>query len=260
MSNEALLKLVEYSSSDGAKITDISSLKDDVNYRYYCRCGCGAWFAGYGYDLKASSSVGPNVYISESESVDTLSKEDGQSSQKTDEDDNTVNIHKTILEDTAIIDSRKVFQEDKQNEQNSAHSSNSRRPFVPDRFLKKALWGLSDDEIDSEANKTSTQITNRLSDRDPPAVGDLVVSVSTGDGPYTLLDYAHREIQVDHESKHRVYCGIIRSSSGRCSSVPLADLIVCKELPQRRSKWLDRIITILSAILLCGLIYFALRL
>ena len=89
------------------------------------------------------------------------------------------------------------------------------------------MYSLSDADIDAyhedRPDPLEAQGVN-LSERQPPAIGDLVYSLATGEGPYTLLEYKDHEVKLDDGGVNRLLCGICRTGSGRYLRLPLADL------------------------------------
>jgi len=207
--------VVYTSSDDGAKKTCIDNLKNNAHYRFSCRCGCGAQFAGFGRDIKASGKIGrskvPPVNITSNTSADVkLTSEVAIITQMG---------HGLVDDDSPI--------EEVQIKSNRSETPTPPRPFVSDRYLKKAVWSLSDDEIDAYHSDQSDPLEAKgvnLSERKPPAIGDAVYSIATGDGPFTLLDYVQKDIKFDDDRIHKVLCGLLRAKTGKPTSIPLADL------------------------------------
>jgi len=257
------------SKEEAAAKTCIDSLGDDAHYRFSCRCGCGAEFAGYGGDIKAASKVGreftpvpvcapfvdfpgqttnsgslvvngtavksltlPSSTIVEA--VNGLAPGDGDVSQSekptiymTSEAYNDM----TALWGSKILDGETVVITDGPATTEASESqgvgTEKSRPYVSDRFVMKAQFGLSDDEIDAHQEGRPDSLEAQgysLADRQPPGIGDLAYSLSTGDGPYSVIDYAQRELGVAGGGKVRTLCAILRDSRGHYQSAPLADL------------------------------------
>jgi hypothetical protein len=201
-------KSTVYTSEAKENKTCIDSLNDDTHYKFTCRCGCGARMAGFGGDIKAASRMGrdlkPELMISETVNYEALPVS------------GPVSLPNNSKVDADSIKITNVL--------------NLQQPFVSDRYLKKALYGLSDDEINSyHVNKPDSLelLGVNLADRQPPAIGELVHSLVTQEGPYTLIEYKDQEIKLDNGNLSRVLCGICRKGSGEYTSIPLADLTSC---------------------------------
>lgn len=135
--------------------------------------------------------------------------------------------------------------EDTQNEIDTARLEFAMkvRPFVSDRYIQKAIFKLSDDEIDElakareAAGKVDPVIENGggAEDNDPPEVGNTVYSKVTRDGPYTVADFAMARVRVNEGNLATVqdlsmWCGILRTTDGRYINIPVGDLV--KKLPE----------------------------
>ena len=179
------------SKEEAAAKTCIDSLGDDAHYRFSCRCGCGAEFAGYGKDIKAASKVGReftpvpvcvpfanypvqttnsgslvvNGTVAKSltlpsstiiEAVNGLAPGDGYVLQ---ESGSTLYMttgayndlialwgSKILDGETVVITDAPVTAEASESQGVGTEKS---RPYVSDRFVMKAQFGLSDDEIDA---------------------------------------------------------------------------------------------------------------
>lgn len=114
------------------------------------------------------------------------------------------------------------------------------RPFVSDRYIQKAIFKLSDDEIDGLAEQRAAQGKvdpviehgGGAEDNDPPEVGCTVYSKVTRDGPYTVLDFTMARIVFgdgDARQTHQTWCGVLRTSDGSYIHIPVGDLV--KKLP-----------------------------
>lgn len=117
-------------------------------------------------------------------------------------------------------------------------------PFVSDRFLQKAVFKLTDDEIDALAverakeGKVDPVIEHggAAEGNEPVQVGTSVYSKVTREGPFTLTDFTMANIKVgegDTAMVHRTYCGILRTPTGHYITVPVGDLVYkLPELPK----------------------------
>ena len=249
---------VVYTSEQDVDRTCIDHLKDDAHYRFGCRCGCGASFAGYGKDIKAASKLGRSlvpapvngttVTTNGGETMASLT-DDFKKTIKATKDSKPLEIkgeprqldaqwslenaqdiasqHGVLLTPAqhAMVDHTSVPMAltpeqiaDLEIKNNRADLANKLRPFVPDRYLKKALFDLTDDEIDALEENTP------LSGRQPPAIGDSVYSIATCEGPFTLLEQVSKNIKDSDGVEHRVLCGLLRTKRGKLRTIPLADL------------------------------------
>jgi hypothetical protein len=52
----------------------------------------------------------------------------------------------------------------------------------------------------------------------------MVYSLSTGAGPYSVIDYMHREVKLEGGEAQKVLCALLRSDEGQYLGIPLADL------------------------------------
>lgn len=216
---------VSYTNAFGAKKRCVDSLKDDVRYSFDCRCGCGSGFSGYGRDIKASRNLGQSTFpavmnmhshvlplVSNPPSVLTTSTPAG-------------GIQFVSSDVLGAI----------------ARTEKPERPFVSDRYLKKAMFDLNDDEIDQDAEATDDQLETegfRLSERKPPAIGDLVYSLATNRGPYSLIDYGKKEVTFPDGDTVTVLCGLVRTAKGDHIKIPLADLANhWGDRPTEKRKW-----------------------
>jgi hypothetical protein len=200
---------VNYKAADGSTKNCLDSLDDDERYKYGCRCGCTAVFSGFGRDIKAAFKVGQSTFPA----IQALAA--GTNNVLYDASTGAVTVTTgghTAIEGDIAEKMRQDFAE-------------KIRPFVSDRYIKKAVFGLTDDEIDADHAENPEQMEDvKLSDRQPPAISDLVYSLATNEGPYTLVDYARKKIKLDDGSEHDVFCGIVRTDKGKHISIPLADL------------------------------------
>ena len=151
-------------------------------------------------------------------------------------------------------------------ETDRSETAEKSRPFVSDRYLKKANFGLTDDEIDAyhegRADPLEAQGVN-LAERQPPGIGDLVYSLATGEGPYSLLEYEQRDVSVDGGGTRRVVCGLCRTGSGGYKSIPLADLAlhyIGRPIVKKRRRWLPVFVVLTSSLVgsLVALAYYVL--
>ncbi|MGD9729203.1 MAG: hypothetical protein AB7L09_03305 [Nitrospira sp.] len=203
---------VVYTSEHDTNRSCVESLRDDAHYRFTCRCGCGAQFAGYGKDIKAAARIGgtfdPKPVM---ETTGTVVTSTGL----------TVTTPPRSSCDQTCSNWEVEDQPDPKGEEVTNVA-----PFVSDRYLKKAQFGLTDAEIEADAAERGDPLESlgfKLSMRQPPAIADQVYSLATGEGPMTLLEYKYQKINVD-ENPHRILCGICRTSRGNYVSIPLADL------------------------------------
>lgn len=202
-----------YKDSDGEETkTCIDSLKDAAHYKFSCRCGCGAKMAGYGRDIKAASKLGRDL---KPEPVSTITHSCCSGTTMLNMDNIQASTANTNFQ---IYDGL---------QKPPAEDEEVKLPFVSDRYLKKAMYNLSDHEINDyhtdRPDPLEAQGVN-LAERQPPAIGDLVYSLATGEGPYTLLEYKDHEVKLDDGGVNRLLCGVCRTGSGRYVSLPLADL------------------------------------
>lgn len=207
---------VVYTSQEDVDKTCIDSLKDDAHYRFACRCGCGAEFAGYGKDIKAAAKVGR-----EFNPVPVITTTTGSDSSF------TINSVVSTVDSTGDLVLDDATLEGVEIRTKREEAAEKTRPYVSDRYLKKALYECSDDEIDAYQAENPDALELKgvdLSKRQPPAIGDLVYSLATGEGPYSVLEYVHQEVKVDGVGSTRVLCALVRTSTGRLKSIPLADL------------------------------------
>lgn len=214
---------VVYTSKQlGESKTCIDSLGDDAHYRFACRCGCGGEFAGYGKDIKAAAKVGRAFNPIP---VDTKTTSPATTVTVVDAPPRRL-IATTSVEGTEGIaaDFGIVLKS-----KNKPKALKKETRYVSDRYLKKALYGLTDDEInayhDENPDPLEAQGVN-LSDRQPPKIGDLVYSLATGEGPYSLLEYQQHEVGLEGGSKTKLLCGLCRTKTGDFEAIPLADLAV----------------------------------
>ena len=218
-----------YTSNEGETRMCVESLRDDSHYRFQCRCGCGATFAGYGKDIRAAARVGGDI---------TAFPSDPQiGDQWFNERTNTIYVCTDRNGDRPVWSKVEtgLTTADYYDLKNAVDALLEEEPkkgstevFVSDRYLKKAQFDLSDEEIDAYAETQEDPLETRgvdLSRRQPPAIAAQVYSLSTGDGPLTLLDYKDQEIKVDG-NKHRILSGVCRSQKGRYVTLPLADLTI----------------------------------
>jgi len=215
--------VVYTSSASGAVQTCIDQLKDGSHYKFTCRCGCGAAFAGFGQDIKATGKIGraatPEVAIKTPAGHEVIMN-DSQNPVVAALTADIYNSHTHTMSDYAGVFETVAAEP-------GARTEPSPRPFVSDRYLKKASFSLSDDEIDAYHKERPDPLEAqgvRLSEREPPAIADMVYSLATGEGPFTLLDYEQQDVTLDDGSTRRVMCGLCRTTAGGYKSVPLADL------------------------------------
>lgn len=217
---------VVYSSpQESVDSTCVDSLNDDSHYRFSCRCGCGAQFAGYGKDIKAAAKVGGNfkpvpvpapikTTLTTTESSDVVWVD-----AKPRAPDVVHAVEATVdITETAEVDHGGLEE-----------TPEKQRPYVSDRYLTKAQFGLSDDEIDLYQESRPDPLEARgvdLSRRQPPGIADLVYSLSTGEGPYSLLEYQQHDIQLETGGQIRVLCALCRTAAGNYRILPLADLAI----------------------------------
>ena len=213
-----------YTSEDKKKKTCISTLIDDSHYKFACRCGCGARMAGYGRDIKAASRMGrdlkPEILFNDVITTTPVSLPKPISFSNAPLNASTLKVNDIKLDDIKLDDIK--LDDIKLDE------TFNLQPFVSDRYLKKALYGLSDDEINSYHEDKPDPLELRgvnLAERQPPAIGELVYSLATREGPYTLIEYKDQEIKPDNGILSRVLCGLCRKNSGKYLSIPLADLV-----------------------------------
>jgi len=218
-----------YSSKEDESKTCIDALGDDAHYKFSCRCGCGAQFAGYGKDIKAAAKVGrafkpvPVLDSAPPTDVFTAGTIVGALNELKPSADTGVEIYDRRTR-SVIRSSTTTHNAPDQTPEIELMAPS---PYVSDRFLKKALYGLSDAEIDSyHENKPDPLEASgiNLSERQPPAIGDMVYSLSTGAGPYSVIDYMHREVKLEGGETQRVLCALLRSDEGKYLGIPLADL------------------------------------
>ena len=260
--NEAVV----YSSpQEDVDKTCVDTLSDDAHYRFSCRCGCGAQFAGYGKDIKAAARVGGDItaYPADPQIGDqwfdqranalyvcadhngtrpTWSRVEPSTNLTASGSSNSSKLLTVwILGDaTDLVDD---CGEDSQDdvEGDMEVSMPSEHPYVSDRYLKKAQFGLTDKEVSAYSVGKEDPLEAMgvvLSMRQPPAIADLVYSLATGEGPMTLLEYAEREIKLE-DGVYRILCGICRNERGAYTALPLADLAthyVGRAVPDRDTK------------------------
>lgn len=110
------------------------------------------------------------------------------------------------------------------------------RPFVSDRYIQKAIFKLTDDEIDQMAEQKVLegkvdpviQHGGGADGNEPPEVGVTVWSKVTGQGPFTVMDFTMAKIKVNDGELaqiHQTYCAVLREKSGRYITVPVGDLV-----------------------------------
>lgn len=273
--------VVYTSSNDDEKKTCIDSLSDDAHYRFSCRCGCGAEFAGFGRDIKASGKIGraplDSVNLTSNGSAQvTLTPNtvvvtqpghglvmDDQAADKIEIKGEPKKLNaKWSLEHTADLASQYGVEINSNREE----AAEKTRPFVSDRYLQKALWGISDDEIDDYRKNRPDPLEAKgvkLSERQPPAIGDLVYSLATGEGPYSLLEYQQHEVALDDGGTTKLLCGLCRTAGSRYKIIPLADLALHwagRPVVQVKRRWVAPALMVLASSLigsLAALAYFA---
>jgi len=215
---------VNYKTADGSIKNCLDSLNDDERYNYGCRCGCTAVFSGLGRDIKAAFRIGQSTFPAIQAIVSGQMITSSSSSSALD--------YPRRYEEPAAIGepykwTRTTHAQDVSDEIQRSRQELAKklRPFVGDRYIKKAVFGLTDNEIDADhAEHPEQQEDMKLSDRQPPAISDLVYSLATNEGPFTLVDYARKTIKLDDGESHGVFCGIVRTDQGNHISIPLADL------------------------------------
>lgn len=245
---------VVYTSVEDENRTCVESLKDDAHYRFQCRCGCGATFAGYGKDIRAAARVGGDItafpadpqigdqwYNERTNTIYVCTDRKGNCPVWSEvKAASTINVEPAKLDATWSLEEAVDLMDDWCEDEEIVVETEKReeaaekpRPYVSDRYLKKAQFDLSDEEIDVYAEGKDDPLVSLgvdLSRRQPPAIADLVYSLVTGQGPMTLLEYQDKEIKVEGEKK-RILCGLCRTKKGKYVKVPLADLAV--EYPGR---------------------------
>ena len=229
-----------YTSTTNGYMCAIDDLIDTDHYEFICRCGCGDRFAGYGSDIKAANVVGVESDSIQVEGSNVNLEENLPPYQAT-----------TVSVGTAWIADREDFEESftvgngqcmemtvasiqpteeemKADLELVEGSPIAARRYVSDRYVMKAIWGLTDEEIDRVSRETDHKdlletMGVDLSRRQPPAIASKVYSMSTGEGPFTLVDYKDTYMSVGRES-HKVLCGVCRNDRGKLQAIPLADL------------------------------------
>lgn len=110
------------------------------------------------------------------------------------------------------------------------------RPFVSDRYIQKAIFDLTDEEIDAVAERRAAEgyvdpvikHGGGAEDGDPPEVGKTVYSRVTRDGPYTVLDFTMAKIMVGDGPTaqiHQTWCAVLRTQAGNYIHLPVGDLV-----------------------------------
>jgi hypothetical protein len=219
---------VIYRSHTGNK-TCIDSLKNDAFYRFSCRCGCGAEFGGYGKDLKAGKMIGakpPTVTTNTTTGLGIGASNNASALPGSgliiaaSNGTNPVEASsKPIKLNTPKGHKIKI-------RKNRAEAAMKIRPFVSDRYILKAIFKLSDDEIDKLDREKEKKY--KLSNRNPPGIGDIAWSISDKKGPYVVVEYDQREIKADGGSC-KVWHAIVKTPKGKFSAIPLADLVPYKD-------------------------------
>lgn len=188
-----------YKSPGGHVVELVDALDDETHYRFECRCGCAAQFAGFGKDVKAAARIGRPVR------TPPIARPSGDN-----------NSHEHVDHQVREF-AMKV------------------RPFVSDRYIQKSMFNLTDDQIDDLATKKNEvdpviAAGGGQDGRDPPEVGATVRSKSTGDGPFTVVDFTNSKIIIGEEKQeHLTWCGVLRTTSGNYTTLPVADLVKVDE-------------------------------
>lgn len=229
---------VVYTSQVDSPKTCVDALKDDVHYRFDCRCGCGGGFAGYGRDIKASGKIGrPTPKVVTHAGFGIISATGTT---------NAINITCTTPVGASII-------WDDQTKAESAEVVEKPLPFVSDRYLKKAVYSLSDDEIDEYHKNHPDPLQEKvfnLAERQPPGIGDVVYSLSTDEGPFTVIDYTQKSVSVDGANIN-VCHGVVRNDEGKLINIPLADLAIHYPARPKKTKltghWLWPVFVVVTA-------------
>jgi hypothetical protein len=112
------------------------------------------------------------------------------------------------------------------------------RQFVSDRYIQKAIFKLTDDEIDQIAAQRTAEGKldpviehgGGAEDNDPPEVGSTVYSRVTREGPYTVTDFTMAKIRVNPDDADlaqviSTWCGVLRTPNGDYISIPVGDLV-----------------------------------
>lgn len=257
---------VVYTAGDGSKKTCIDNLKNNAHYRFSCRCGCGAQFAGFGRDIKASGKIGragaevvnvtsnDSAHVKITPEVVTITRPGHGLIMN----DNGSPVAATLAADLyshGLIDHTAIeHTSTPTKETDRSEAADTPRPFVSDRYLKKASFGLSDDEIDAYHETRSDPLEAqgvKLSERQPPAIGDMVYSLATGEGPYSLLEYQQHEIDLTDGGKSRLLCGLCRTDTGGYKIIPLADLALHydgRPIVKKRRPWLVPLVILGSSL------------
>jgi hypothetical protein len=270
---------ITYTSVEDVNRSCVENLKDDAHYRFQCRCGCGATFAGYGRDIRAAARVGGDItafpsdpqigdqwYDQRTNTIYVCSdrNDDRPVWNKVEPTVITTNGAGELAATAAYYDLKNKVDEvleEEEAEEESVMLDPIPSPavveavppvYVSDRYLKKAQFDLSDEEIDAYAKESEDPLVPwmNLSKRQPPAIGDLVYSLVTGKGPMSLLEYQDKEIKVEGETK-RILCGLCRTQDGKYVKEPLADLDVefpNRARPKRWATWKVGLAMILSGI------------
>jgi len=254
---------VVYTSDEDQK-TCIDNLKDDAHYRFSCRCGCGGQFAGFGRDLKASAKIGraPVVGVGgDAEHENAVAIRDPIRAAIKADIYNAYNDHTHEISSprevipvapmTPVSMTQKILEEVV--DVSETGGAPRAQLFVSDRYLKKAQFDLSDDEIDAYQEGKDDPLAEQgveLSRRQPPGIADLVYSLSTGEGPYSLLEYQQREVRIEGGGQTRVLCGLCRTAAGRYKTIPLADLAIHyagRPVVKKARKWILPVVVVLTS-------------
>jgi hypothetical protein len=207
---------VLYKGPDGSSKNCLDALNDDERYNYGCRCGCSAVFSGFGRDIKAAFSIGQSTFPAILALGDT-----GTNELLYDASTGTVESVTPVTTETVTTPT----------------SIEIKRPFVFDRYIKKAIFGLSDDEIDALDQEGETF---ELSNRNPPGIGELAWSLSSQTGPFVVVEYVREKVKVGKQV-HDVWHALVKTPKGGFVSLPLADLVSFKEElpPEKKSRIAD---------------------
>lgn len=238
---------VSYRAQDGSSKNCLDALNDDERYNYGCRCGCSAVFSGLGRDIKAAFSIGQSTFPAILALGNTGTSEIAYNST-TGVSETVTTVSSTHIKPLTSDEAAKV-----EIKKARVEMAEKLRPFVSDRYIKKAVFGLTDNEIDADHEENPDLLTTekvKLSERQPPGIGDLVYELSSGQGPYTLVDYVRKTIKLDGGDSHGVFCGIVRTAKGDLIRIPLADLAhhwADRPVAKAKSKWLRTVVMMITS-------------